>query len=84
MSNAVLQLALPDWFYLLNETKVQTQKLTMSEPLPAMGGEDLRKAEDTWRRLAESEARLHLMVELGYMEVGFPDVENFCLEYKGI
>ena len=54
----------------------------MSEPLPAMGGEDLRKAEDTWRRLAESEARLHLMVELGYMEVGFPDVENFCLELE--
>ena len=44
---------------------------------------DLRSAKDTWRKLAESEARLHLMVELGHLEVGFPDVENFCLDLEG-
>ena len=43
---------------------------------------DLRTAAEIWLKLAESEARLHLMVELGYMEVGFPDVENFCLELE--
>ena len=54
----------------------------MSEPLLEIGGPELRIAAETWRKLAESEARLHLMVELGYMEVGFPDVENFCLELE--
>ena len=44
-----------------------------------MGGPDLRIAAETWRKLAESEARLHLMVELGQLEVGFPDVENFWM-----
>jgi hypothetical protein len=43
---------------------------------------DLRIAQDIWQKLAESEARLHLMVELGYLEVGFPDVENFCLDLE--
>ena len=43
---------------------------------------DLRIAQGIWRKLAESEARLHLMVELGYIEVGFPDVENFCLNLE--
>ena len=43
---------------------------------------DLRIAQDIWRKLADSEARLHLMVELGYLEVGFPDVENFCLDLE--
>ena len=43
---------------------------------------DLRIAKETWRKLAESEARLHLMVELGNLEVGFPDVENFCLDLE--
>ena len=38
---------------------------------------ELRIAEDTWKKLAESEARLHLMVELGELEVGFLDVEQF-------
>ena len=33
-------------------------------------------------KLGESEARLHLMVELGHLEVGFPDLENFCLELE--
>ena len=37
---------------------------------------------DLWRKLAESETRLHLMVELGYLEVGFPDIENFCLDLE--
>ena len=39
-------------------------------------------AKETWRKLAESEARFHLMVELGNLEVGFPDVENFCLDLE--
>ena len=43
---------------------------------------ELRIAEDTWKKLAESEARLHLMVELGELEVGFPDVEQFCLDLE--
>ena len=42
-----------------------------------MSGSEVRMAEDIWRKLAESEARLHLMVELGELEVGFPDVEQF-------
>ena len=54
-----------------------------SELLLEEGGLDLRSAKDTWRKLAESEARLHLMVELGHLEVGFPDVENFCLDLEG-
>ena len=54
-----------------------------SELLLEEGGLDLRTAKDTWRKLAESEARLHLMVELGHLEVGFPDVENFCLDLEG-
>ena len=54
-----------------------------SELLLEKGGMDLRSAKDTWRKLAESEARLHLMVELGHLEVGFPDVENFCLDLEG-
>ena len=48
----------------------------MSEPLLEEGGKELRIAEETWRKLAESEARFHLMVELGIMEVGFPDVNQ--------
>ena len=43
---------------------------------------DLRTAVDIWRKLAHSEARLHLLVELGYLQVGFPDVEQFCLELE--
>jgi hypothetical protein len=43
---------------------------------------DLRIAQDLWRKLAESETRLHLMVELGYLEEGFPDIENFCLDLE--
>ena len=54
-----------------------------SDLLLEKGGLDLRAAKDTWRKLAESEARLHLMVELGHLEVGFPDVENFCLDLEG-
>ena len=48
-----------------------------------MSGTDLIIAADVWRKLAESEARLHLMVELGKLEVGFPDVEEFCLNLEG-
>ena len=48
-----------------------------------MSGLDLRTAEETWLKMAESEARLHLMVELGELEVGFPYVEQFCLELEG-
>ena len=47
-----------------------------------MGGLDIRIAEDVWKKLAESEARIHLMVELGELKVGFPDVEEFCLELE--
>ena len=43
---------------------------------------DLRAAKDIWKKLAESEARLHLMVELMDLQVGFPDVEQFCLELE--
>ena len=32
--------------------------------------------------MAQSEARMHLMVELGELQVGFPDVEQFCLELE--
>ena len=46
------------------------------------GGLDLRMAEETWCKLAESEARLHLMVELMDLQVGFQDVEQFCLELE--
>ena len=53
-----------------------------SDILPTMGGPDLRVACEIWRKLGESEARLHLLVELGHMEIGFPDVENFCLELE--
>ena len=55
-----------------------TKPIINSDSLPEnMGGWDLRTATEIWVKLAESEARLHLMVELGYLEVGFPDVENF-------
>ena len=57
-------------------------KIQSSDILPNMGGPDLRIASDVWRKLGESEARLHLLVELGYIEVGFPDVEKFCLELE--
>ena len=53
-----------------------------SEILHENEGSELRIASDIWRKLAASEARLHLMVELGYLKVGFPDVENFCLELE--
>ena len=48
-----------------------------------MSGLDVRTAEEIWRKMAESEARLHLMVKLGDLEVEFPDVENFCMELEG-
>ena len=47
-----------------------------------MNGSDLSIAEEIWIKLAESEARLHLMMELDDLEVGFPDVEQFCLELE--
>ena len=47
-----------------------------------MSGSEVRIAEDIWRKLAESEARLHLMVELGELEDGFPDVEQLCLDLE--
>ena len=59
-----------------------TTNIVTSDILPTIGGLDLRIAGETWKKLAESEARLHLMVELGQLEVGFPDVENFCLELE--
>ena len=59
-----------------------TNELIDSDKLHENEGLDLRIASDTWRKLAASEARLHLMVELGHLEVGFPDVENFCLELE--
>ena len=65
-----------------NGVQVQTTPLT-SDILPKEGGPDLRLASDTWKKLGESEARLHLMVELGHLELGFPDVENFCLDIEG-
>jgi hypothetical protein len=48
-----------------------------------MSGYDTRMAEDIWRKLAESEARIHLMMELGDLKVGFLDVEEFCLDLDG-
>ena len=48
-----------------------------------MDGQELRTAEEVWVKLAESEARMHLMVELGHIQVGFPDVEQFCLDLEG-
>ena len=66
-----------------NSTHRSENQPQTSELLLEIGGLDLRAAQDTWRKLAESEARLHLMVELGHLEVGFPDVENFCLELEG-
>ena len=47
-----------------------------------MGGQDIRIAEEVWVKMAQSEARMHLMVELGELKVGFPDVEQFCLELE--
>ena len=47
-----------------------------------MGGPEVRTAEEVWRKMAESEARMHLMVELGHIQVGFPDVEQFCLDLE--
>ena len=47
-----------------------------------MGGKDIRIAEDVWTKMAQSEARMHLMVELGELKVGFPDVEQFCLDLE--
>ena len=63
--------------FTLSEAKVPKTLPTMSDSLHENGGMDLRIAMEIWRKLAESEARLHLMVELGHLEVGFPDVENF-------
>ena len=53
-----------------------------SDSHPEMDGKDLRIASDIWVKLAESEARMHLMVELGELKVGFPDVEQFCLDLE--
>ena len=47
-----------------------------------MGGQEIRIAEGIWTKMAESEARMHLMVELGEHKVGFPDVEQFCLDLE--
>ena len=47
-----------------------------------MSGQDKRIAEDIWKKVAESEARICLMVELGELQVGFPDVEQFCLDLE--
>ena len=47
-----------------------------------MDGTEVRTAEEVWVKLAESEARMHLMVELGHLQVGFPDVEQFCLDLE--
>ena len=64
-------------------THRSTYQTHHSDLLLEKGGLDLRAAKDTWKKLAESEARLHLMMELGHLEVGFPDVENFCLDLEG-
>ena len=47
-----------------------------------MGGQEIRIAEGIWTKMAESEARMYLMVELGEQKVGFPDVEQFCLDLE--
>ena len=59
-----------------------TNQNQSSDSLHESGGLDLRIAEQVWCKLAESEARLHLMVELMDLRVGFPDVEEFCLELE--
>ena len=46
------------------------------------GGPELRIEREAWCKLAESEARLHLIMELLKIKVGFPDVEEFCLEIE--
>ena len=52
---------------------------TASDYFPMMEGSDLRQASKTWGDLAASECRLHLMVELMKLKVGFADVEEFSL-----
>ena len=74
---AVLQTQDPD-----NGVQVHQKPLTSDVLPPSEGGLDLRIASETWKKLGESEARLHLMVELGYLELGFPDVENFCMDLE--
>ena len=53
-----------------------------SDSLHEDGGLDVRIAKQVWCKLAESEARLHLMMELMDLKIGFPDVEEFCLELE--
>ena len=53
-----------------------------SDLLHESGGPELRIEREAWCKLAESEARLHLIMELLKIKVGFPDVEEFCLEIE--
>ena len=53
-----------------------------SDILLEEGGKDLRIEMEIWSKMAESEARLHLMTDLLIYKVGFPDVEQFCLDLE--
>ena len=53
-----------------------------SDILLEEGGKDLRIEMEIWSKMAESEARLHLMTDLLRYKVGFPDVEQFCLDLE--
>ena len=53
-----------------------------SDLLHENGGQEVGIEREAWCKLAESEARLHLIMELMKIKVGFPDVEEFCLELE--
>ena len=55
-----------------------THPTISSDILPEEGGQEVRIDREVWCKLAESEARLHLMTELLKYKVGFPDIEEFC------
>ena len=64
-------------------TSSSTHPIESSDLLHEDGGQELGIERVTWCKLAESEARLHLIMELLRIKVGFPDVEEFCLELEG-
>jgi hypothetical protein len=53
-----------------------------SDLLHEDGGLEVGIEREAWCKLAESEARLHLIMELIKIKVGFPDVEEFCLDLE--
>ena len=59
-----------------------TNPIESSDLLHENGGKEVRIEREVWSKLAESEARLHLIMELQKLKVGFPDVEEFCLQIE--